>query len=67
MNCFDLLSWEDGLEVNFCFQGYVLRVFLKTLLSKMLGVILQLPCHGEQFGRIAQFNGVMLAILPPSR
>ena len=49
------------------FRDMCYEIFLKTLLSKMLGVILQLPCHGEQFGRIAQFNGVMLAILPPSR
>ena len=51
----------------FVFRDMCYEIFLKTLLSKMLGVILQLPCHGEQFGRIAQFNGVMLAILPPSR
>ena len=29
VNCFDLLSWEDGLEVYLCLQGYVLRDFFE--------------------------------------
>ncbi len=47
---------------NVCYE-----TFLKTLFSKMHGVILELTCYGKLFERIAQFNGVMLAILPPSR
>ena len=56
-------DWRTDPVRGMCVTGN----FFEDPISKMLGVILWLPCHGKQFEIIAQFNGVMLATLPPSR